>query len=196
MKNSAKFVASLLAVFAIALMASSAQAITYQVHQSFNGNVTLVGSVDVALGNYTIMNGGATPFTDVLLTLTVNGTPFQLDHADASIIAGTGRFIIDATANSLMFGTAGGSNGNPSDLQFFDSTNTNRYAIGSDGIPDFQGAYTTSGYVLDSNISFPFLFGMASTSVPETGSTLGMLGLVALGILAVSRRRTKSVESC
>lgn len=62
MKNPRKLFASVLVTLTIITIASSAQAITYQVNQLLGrGIATLVGTVDVALGNDTIMNGGADP---------------------------------------------------------------------------------------------------------------------------------------
>src|SRR4029434_1774230 len=118
------------------------------------------------LGNYTIMNGGGDPFMNVMLTLTVNGTPFTLDHANTSQIFGTGEFFIDATMTSLTFDTANADEGNPADLNFYDSIDTNRYVVGSNGDPHFEAAYTTAGDVID-DISFPFLFGTAATGALE-----------------------------
>src|SRR5947208_10875131 len=87
MKDPKKLFPSVLAALAITMIAGSAQAITYQVNESWGGgSATLVGTVDVPLGTYTIMNNGAAPFTNVMLTLTVNGTSFTLDHADTSQI--------------------------------------------------------------------------------------------------------------
>jgi hypothetical protein len=41
----------------------------------------------------------------------------------------------------LIFNPANGDGGNPADLQFFDSTNTSRYVIGSNGTPAFEAGY-------------------------------------------------------
>jgi Dockerin type I domain len=170
MKNPRKLFASVLAALTIVMIASSAQAITYQVNQSWGGGTaTLVGTVDVALGNYTIMNGGAHPFMNVMLTLTVNGTPFTLDHANTSQIFGTAEFFIDATMTSLTFDTANSNAGNPADLNFYDSIDTNRYVVGSNGNPHFEAAYTTAGAVI-ADISLPFLFGTAATGALELAS--------------------------
>ena len=161
MKNPKQLFASVLAALTITMIAGSAQAITYQVNQSWGGGTaTLVGTVDVPLGTYTIMNGGAPPFTNVMLTLTVNGTPFTLDHADTSLIFGTGEFFIYATMESLTFDTANTDSSNPADLNFYDSINANQYVLGSDGDPHFEAGITTAGEVLE-EISFPFLFGTA-----------------------------------
>jgi hypothetical protein len=162
MKNPGNLIASVLAALTIVIIAGSAQAITYQVNQSWaDGAATLVGTVDVPLGTYTIMDGGAAPFTNVMLTVTVNGTSFTLDHADTSMIYGTGEFIIEATMTSLTFDTASADVENPADLNFYDSSNANRYVLGSNGAPHFEAAFTTAGDLADNNISFPFLFGSA-----------------------------------
>jgi len=159
MKNPQKLLASVLAALAIIMIADSAHAITYQVNQSWGGGfATLVGTVDVPLGTYTIMNNGPHPFTNVMLTLTVKGTSFTLDHADTSLIYGTGEFIIEATTEFLTFDTANTLAGNPADLTFYDSININRYAVGSDLNPHFESGITRAGIIAD-DISLPFLFG-------------------------------------
>ena len=170
MKNPRKVFASVSAALTMIVIASSARAVTYQVNRSWGGGAaTLAGTVDVETGHYTIMNGGAAPFTNVMLTLTVNGTPFILDHADTSQIVGTGEFIIDATITSLVFNTANTDSGNPADLNFFDSININRYVLGSNGNPHFEAGYTTAGEVIG-DIGFPFLFGSAVSGALELAS--------------------------
>jgi hypothetical protein len=121
-------------LFAVALIAwtmtitPSANATFYDVSGSWSdgsgGTASLVGTVDVAFGSYTIMNNGPSPFTSVSLTLIVNGgAPAHLNHADTSLIFGTGQFLIFATASSLIFDTANGNGQNPADLLFLDATN-------------------------------------------------------------------------
>ena len=55
----------------------SVNATFYDVSRSWSdgsgGTASLIGSVDIALGSYTIMNNGPSPFTNVSLTLIVNG---------------------------------------------------------------------------------------------------------------------------
>ncbi len=166
----------------------SANAITYDVSRTFGGGTaTQVGNVDVALGSYTIMNGGPSPFTYVNLTLTLNGTAYSLDHADTSLIFGADQFLIDATASSLNFGTANGDSANPADLQFFDLSNTSRYVIGSDGLPNFEAAYSPTEGML-SSVSLPLVFGTVTFPVPDAGSTLAMLGISLFGLGLVLRR--------
>jgi hypothetical protein len=58
-----------------------ANAITYDVSRSWGGgSASLIGTVDVALGSYTIVNNGADPIMNVSLTLTVNVASFAPDH--------------------------------------------------------------------------------------------------------------------
>jgi hypothetical protein len=179
-------------LFAVALIAwtmtitPSANATFYDVSRSWSdgsgGTASLIGTVDVALGSYTIMNKGPSPFTSVSLTLIVNGgAPVHLNHADTSLIFGTGQFSIFATASSLIFDTANGNGQNPADLLFRDATNMDFYAIGSDGLPHFQTGIIGNDDVLDQSISFPNVFGTAA-SAPDTGSTLAMLSISLLGL--------------
>src|SRR4030095_3331948 len=115
----------ILAVIILVAIVHGANGVTYSVSRSWTdgiGTANLVGTVDVPLGNYTIMNGGADPFTNVSLTLTLKGPSAFLDHADTSLILGSGQFFIDATLSSLTFDTANGDSGNPADLQFYDVT--------------------------------------------------------------------------
>ena len=55
----------------------SVNATFYDVSRSWSdgsgGTASLIGTVDVAFGSYTIMNNGPSPFTSVSLTLIVNG---------------------------------------------------------------------------------------------------------------------------
>ena len=186
--------------FAVALIAwtmtitPSANAIFYDVSRSwsdpFGGSASLIGTIDVPLGSYTIMNKGPSPFTSVSLTLMVkddtgfSSGPLHLDHADTSFISGTGQFLISATASSLIFDIANANSQNFAELDFLDSThfNQNGYAIGSSfGTPHFQSGFFGDNFVFDSSISFPNVFGTAA-SVPDTGSTLAMLSISLLGL--------------
>jgi hypothetical protein len=169
-------------------IAPSAYAISYEVNRSWTepigGTASLVGTVHVAPGSYAIMNGGPSPFMDVNLILTLNDTPFFLDHADTSFITGTGQFLINATASFLIFNTANADGSNPADLQFFNLNNTAVYVIGSDGDPHFEAGYGPSGDVVGS-VSFPLVFG---TFVPDQGSTFLLLTLGLLGSLMYRRQ--------
>jgi hypothetical protein len=173
-----------IALVAVLLVASSAQAVVYQVDRTFSdgfGTATLTGTVSVPLGNYVIQNMAPNPFTDVNLTLTVNAVPFSLMNALTGKISGTGQFTVDATATELIF-SASGNGANPADLVFsdnFDPNAPNRYVIGSDGIPSFQTASTESGFVSVQPVPFPNVFGIA---VPEPSSlVLWTLAVVGAG---------------
>src|ERR1700730_7615215 len=146
------FLAAAMVIFAL-IDARSAGAATYNVNLSFSGGGTasLVGTVDLPLGNYTIMNGAPHPFTAGNLTLTVNGTPYSLVQADTSLISGTGQFLINANASTLIFDTANANSSNPADLIFRTASTNDRYIIGSNGDPHFEAAYTSAGDVLNGN---------------------------------------------
>jgi hypothetical protein len=133
--SSAKFPVG--SLFAVALTAwtmtitPSTNAMFYDVSRSwsdgFGGTASLIGTVDVALGSYTIMNNVPNPFTIVSLTLIVNGgAPVHLNQADTNTIFGTGQFLIFATASSLIFDTANANGSNPADLAFREATTINR----------------------------------------------------------------------
>src|SRR5262245_58987738 len=130
------------------------------------------------------MNKGPSPFTSVSLTLIVNeGAPVLLNHADTSLIFGTGQFLIFATASSLIFDTANGNGQNPAFLLFRDATNImGFYGIGSDALGLFQTGSIIGDVANDHSISFPNVFGTAAASVPDTGSTLAMLSISLLGL--------------
>jgi hypothetical protein len=195
---------SAISTFAIA---PSANAITYDVSRSWtDGTFTasLFGTVDVPLGNYTITNGGPSPFTSVNLTMILNGTTSALlSQANTSLIYGTGQFFIFSTASSLIFDAANGDAYNPADLVFKDAANLARYGIGSDGIPSFEAGYnpffSPSTTVLAS-VALPNAFGTAASSVPDAGSTLTMLGVsllgLALGCNRLARASTKLPVTC
>src|SRR5690242_5644873 len=107
---------AILVVWAVWIGAPSALADTYTVNRLFSDGVdtaTLVGTVDIAEGNYTITNGGSSPFTAISLTLTANGTPYTVDNTLTGIILGTGQFLITASPTQLIFGTASADSGNP-----------------------------------------------------------------------------------
>ncbi len=78
----------------------AATAVTFTVNRSWSesgNNASLVGTVDVPVGSYTIQNGTPNPFTNVNLILTVNGNPFPvLNAANTSNISGTGQFLVNS----------------------------------------------------------------------------------------------------
>jgi hypothetical protein len=173
------------------LTATSARAEIYFVNRSFTDGsttATLIGTVDVPLGSYTIQNMGASPFTSVNLTLTVNATAFAVDNVLTGIIQGTGQFNINATATTLTFGTANSDGGNPADLEFSDTTDphaNDRYVLGSNGDPRFEAGYTSAGSVLSTAVSFPTVF---ATVAPEP-TTLALAGLGGMALMLLRRRR-------
>jgi len=176
---------------AVLLIASSAQAQIYNVDRSITdgtSSATLIGTLDIPIGSYTIQNASASPFTSVNLTLTVNATIFVLDNALTGIITGTGQFFIDATPTTLTFSTANSDGGDPADLEFSDTTllyANDRYVIGSNADPQFEAAYTAAGSVLSTTVTFPTVFG---TAVPEP-TTLALAGLGGVCLLLFSRRK-------
>ena len=92
----------------------AAMAVTFNVNRSWSNsgnNASLVGTLDVPIGSYTIQNGTPNPFTNVNLTLTVNGNPSPvLNVADTSLVVGTGQFLVNATPSVLTFNTANATN--------------------------------------------------------------------------------------
>ena len=181
----------------------AAKAITYTVNRSWSSgsdNASLVGTVDVPIGSYTINSTGTpNPFTNVNLTLTVNSNPFTLDAADTSQISGTGQFLVNATSSTLTFNTA---NANGSNLAFLLFVNSSTgfsdpfYSIGSDNSPGFEIAVGTSPNVLAS-VSFPVTFGTAQTAqqVPEPSSLFGLGVLGTLGAASTLKRKLKPSKS-
>jgi hypothetical protein len=178
----------------LALLAASGPAFAdiYNVNRSFSDGVnsaTLTGTVDVSEGSYAIVNGGASPFNSVNLTLTVNGTSYSLSHALTGMIEGTGQFFVDATSATLTFRTATSDGVNPADLVFSDNTSpsvNNRYVIGSNGNPHFEAAYTSNGGFAEST-DIPAIFGtVGSPVVPEPTTFLaGALLLLPFGASAI-----------
>src|SRR5258706_10026685 len=177
-----------------AMIASSAQATLYNVNRSFTDGVssaTLTGTLGIPIGNYTIQNSSASPFTSVNLTLTVNGTPFLLQNALTDYIFGSGQFFIGATATTLTFSTANADGSNPADLIFSDNTNpgiTNRYSIGYNGSPGFEVAYTHAGDV-GATATFPTIF--AVVPEPSTACLTGACLLLHLGFRRLRNRRNE-----
>ena len=174
-------------VLIVSLSTSAARADLYAVNRSWSGtggNASLVGTVDLPQGSYTIVNATPNPFTAVNLTMTVNGTPYALNEASTALITGTAQFFITANATNLTFNLANANGSNPADMVFRDSADHNtRYGIGHDGDPGFQIGITP-GLTPDvvAPQSFPTIFGVL---VPEPGT----LSVLALGGLTLLHRR-------
>ena len=180
----------------------AATAVTFTVNRSWSqsgNNASLVGTVDVPIGSYTIQNGTPNPFTNVNLTLTVNSNPFTLNTADTSFIYGTGQFLVNATSSTLTFNTANANGGNPANLTFvnsFTGLSAPRYLIGSDGAPGFEIAIDTSPDV-GALLAFPVTFGTVQTvqQVPEPASLFGLGVLGTLGAASTLKRKLKPSKS-
>lgn len=181
----------------------AAKAVTFTVNRSWSesgNNASLVGTVDVPVGSYTIQNGTPNPFTNVNLILTVNGNPFPvLNAANTSFVIGTGQFLVNATSSTLTFNTANANGSNPADLVFVNSStgfNGPLYAIGFESIPGFEIAINTSPNVLAS-VSFPVTFGTAQQvqQVPEPASLFGLGVLGTLGVASTLKRKLKPSKS-
>jgi hypothetical protein len=168
------------------LLCGGVQAVTYEVNRSFPG-VSLVGTVDVPLGNYVIQSSGAYPFTSIDLLLTADSIPYQLTHAFTDIDVGTGKFIVDATPTTLTFGIADADPSNPAAVVFGETLDDQRYVLGSAGLLEVEVAFIPSGS-LTTTIAFPLVFGTAV--VPEP-SALGLAAGALFGVGAWRRSRTR-----
>lgn len=181
----------------------AAKAVTFTVNRSWsNGsdNASLVGTVDVPIGSYTINSTGTpNPFTNVNLTLTVNGNPFTLDAANTLLLSGTGQFLVNATSSTLTFNTANASAGNAAELAFVNSSTGNGgpgYVIGTNAGSGFEIATKTSPNVF-AQLTLPVTFGTAQTAqqVPEPASLFGLGVLGTLGVGSTLKRKLKPSKS-
>jgi hypothetical protein len=181
----------------------AATAVTFTVNRSWSSGsdtASLVGTVDVPVGSYTIQNGTPNPFTNVNLILTVNGNPFPvLNAANTSLVLGTGQFLVNATSSTLTFNTANANGINPANLAFVNSSTGlggPLYAIGFDSIPGFEIAFGTSPNVLAS-VAFPVTFGTVQQvqQVPEPASLFGLGVLSTLGAASTLKRKLKPSQS-
>ena len=182
-----------------AMIAGSAQAIVYDVNHSFTDTIndspssaTLTGTLDIPLGSYTVdANSSAWPFTAVDLTLTVDGTPYNLNQAlpIADSIGAAGEFSINATPTTLTFNVIADT-----DLFFSDTSGNNQYFIGWDSYPGYEVASTETAWV-GAPVTFgadPIVFGTAV--VPEPGSfMLTAVGFVGLYLV---RRFSRKASDC
>ncbi len=189
----------------------AAKAVTFTVNRSWsNGsdNASLVGTVDVPIGSYTIQNGTPNPFTNVNLILTVNGNPFTLDTVviPSGIINGTGQFLVNATSSTLTFNTnASGSNADR--VRFQNSGNpfgNRQYEIGTFidkstfQLANLEGSISSAGFTeVLASVSLPVTFGTAQTAqqVPEPASLFGLGVLGTLGVGSTLKRKLKPSKS-
>jgi hypothetical protein len=172
-------------IVAVLCVPLTAKAVVYSVNRSFQTS-TLTGTVSIPTGSYLIQNQGASPFTNVDLSLTVNGISHHLVNAVTDNIHGTGQFSIDATPTTLTFTAATADGFNPADLTFADTTasvgNNNRYGIGRD-VSAFESSVTEIGEFAVHGVTFPVAFG---TAIPEPST---LLLLCTGAIVALPRRR-------
>ncbi|GCA78505.1 PEP-CTERM sorting domain-containing protein [Microcystis aeruginosa] len=179
----------------------AATAVTFTVNRSWsNGsnNASLVGTVDVPIGSYTIQNGTPNPFTNVNLILTVNGNPFTLDAANTSGVFGTGQFLVNATSSTLTFNTANADGSNHAFLAFVDSSTGLTgplYGIASQNVSAEVGGSTLVSVF--AQLTFPVTFGTAQTAqqVPEPASLFGLGVLGTLGVASTLKRKLKPSKS-
>ncbi|TRU94073.1 MAG: PEP-CTERM sorting domain-containing protein [Microcystis wesenbergii Mw_QC_B_20070930_S4] len=181
----------------------AATAVTFTVNRSWSSGsdtASLVGTVDVPVGSYTIQNGTPNPFTNVNLILTVNGNPFPvLNAANTSSISGTGQFLVNATSSTLTFNTANANGSNAANLAFVNSSTGfggPLYGIGFDSTPGFEVAFGTTPGVLAS-VAFPVTFGTVQQvqQVPEPASLFGLGVLSTLGAASTLKRKLKPSQS-
>lgn len=178
--------------------AVAASAITFNVNRTWTNDSTgsvasLIGTVDIPEGYYTITKGGASPFTNVNLNLNIDGSSSLLNATFTQLIQGTAEFIINATSSTLTFNVNNADGNNPGDLIFFDNISlSGLYIIGRDGSPGFERGRLSNNSTALSSLSFPVTFGTAQSNVvpvPEPSSTLGLFVLGAIGAGATLKRK-------
>ncbi len=188
----------------------AAKAVTFTVNRSWSqsgNNASLVGTVDVPIGSYTINSTGTpNPFTNVNLTLTVNGNPFTLDAANTLLLSGTGQFLVNATSSTLTFNT-NVSSFDQATVRFQNSGNPfgNRwYEIGTFldfftfQLVNFEGSIASPSFTeVVASVSLPVTFGTAQTAqqVPEPASLFGLGVLGTLGVGSTLKRKLKPSKS-
>jgi hypothetical protein len=187
MKSCRRFVFLMIATATLGLVAPCASMADLYFVQRAWSNATLTGTVELPMGNYTIMNSSPAPFTAIHLTLSVNGNPIALfTNANTGLIQGAGQFFINAST-TLTFSTAHGSGTDPADFEFENAGTFDlpRYVIGTDTNPGFQVAYYPGGGPIAS-VTFPTVFGIL---IPEPSAVT--LGAVGAATLMIVRRRCR-----
>jgi hypothetical protein len=181
---------------------------TFNVNRSWSqgsDTASLVGTVDVPVGSYTIQNGTPNPFTNVNLTLTVNGNAVTLNAVDINDTFAPAQFLVNATSSVLTFNadiSGCSSNCSPS-LEFINSSQglsgplyriESKVSFGSSESIE-QGVIQSPFTIVESSTNFPVTFGTAQqqppTSVPEPTATVGLLGLGLLGVGSALKRMGK-----
>jgi hypothetical protein len=186
----------------------AAMAVTFNVNRSWSqesDTASLVGTVDVPLGSYTIQNGTPNPFTNVNLTLTVNGNAVTLNAVDINNTFAPAQFLVNATSSVLTFNAdiSGCSDDCKSELEFINSSQGTSGPFYRIRLVSFFGVSesTEQGVIRSpftnvvSSPNFPVTFGTAQqqppTSVPEPTATVGLLGLGLLGVGSALKRMGK-----
>ena len=171
-------------------VAAKADSVTYTVNRTWSSgsdNASLAGTVGVPLGNYTLTaTNNSTPFTNVNLTLTVNGTAYNLNNA-YSYLQASGKFHINAGPSELTFNTSDTGAPNYAFLGFF-GPDVYGYAY-STGTYDQSIERAFNDYIVaevTTSVFLPLTFGTAAEPVPEP---LTMLGTgVVLGAIPVLKK--------
>lgn len=174
------------------LTPSDAMAVTFNVARTLTdgtNNASLTGTVDIEVGNYTLIDGSPNPFTAVNLTMTSDGDSYTLDTV-SNLILGTGRFLINATSSTLTFNTENTDETNIAVLAFTNSGGDPIYSIGVDDHgPYEQFTGDSIPTIYDPSVSFPTVFGTAQVAIPEPITILGVA--TALGFGTVFKRQLK-----
>ncbi|TRU86999.1 MAG: PEP-CTERM sorting domain-containing protein [Microcystis novacekii Mn_MB_F_20050700_S1] len=188
----------------------AAMAVTFNVNRSWSegtNNASLVGTVDVPVGSYTIQNGSPNPFTNVNLTLTINGNAVTLNAVNLTETSAPAQFLVNATSSVLTFNpdVSGCSFGAicQSQLEFIDSSQglsgpfyriQSVFSLGFSQNEEY-GVIRSPFTGVTSSINLPVTFGTAQqqppTSVPEPTTTVGLLGLGLLGVGSALKRMGK-----
>jgi hypothetical protein len=186
----------------------AAMAVTFNVNRSWSqgsDTASLVGTVDVPVGSYTIQNGTPNPFTNVNLTLTLNGNAVTLNAVDLTDTLAPAQFLVNATSSVLTFNAdiSGCSDDCKSELEFINSSQGTSGPFYRIRLVSFFGVSesTEQGVIRSpftnvvSSPNFPVTFGTAQqqppTSVPEPTATVGLLGLGLLGVGSALKRMGK-----
>lgn len=179
-------------------LGSNATAATFSVNRSWNnlGNPTqtasLVGTVEIPLGSYSVDIGDPDPFTSVDLLLTVNGNSFNLtDASTGTITPDTVDFLIEATETALIFDVSNVTAGDRGFLAFI-GMNTPVYSIGRDFAIASEATFGADGFGsgpdVSASINLPVIFGTNVDAIPEPLTIFGATGADGFGAMFKRRR--------